>query len=66
MEPGLIRSALNLELADGSVVADTLAGEPAIVLANLHRDERRIAEALQALATGSPPWGAIDLTKAIP
>jgi len=66
LEPGLIQSALDLELGEGSVVADTLAGEPAIFLAHLHRDERRIAEALQALAAGSPPWGAIDLTKAIP
>ena len=66
LEAGLIRSALDMELAGGSVVADTLAGEPAIFLANLHRDERRIAEALQALAAGSPPWEAIDLARAIP
>jgi len=66
LEPGLIQSALDLELAEGSVVADTLAAEPAIFLANLHRDERRIAAALQALAAGRPPWGAIDSAKAVP
>ena len=66
MEPGLIQSALDLELAEGSVVADTLAGEPAILLAHLHRDERRIAEALQALNLSAPPWGSIEAAIAIP
>ncbi len=66
LEPAVIQSALDLELVAGSVVSDTLAGEPAIFLAHLHRDERRIAEALQELGHGSPPWGSIDAAKAIP
>ncbi len=66
LKPGLIESALDLELSEGSVVADTLNSEPAIFLAHLHRDERRIAESLQALAQGQPPWGAIDSAKAVP
>jgi exodeoxyribonuclease V alpha subunit len=65
LEPALIQTALDLELSEGSVVADTLAGEPAIFLAHLHRDERRIAEALQELTEGAPPWGVIDAAKAI-
>jgi exodeoxyribonuclease V alpha subunit len=65
LEPEQIQAALDLELNEGSVVADTLAGEPAIFLAHLHRDERRIAESLQELAQGAPPWGAIDAAKAI-
>jgi exodeoxyribonuclease V alpha subunit len=66
LEAGLIQSALDLELAEGSVTADVLDAEPAIFLSNLHRDERRIAAALQALAANRPPWGAIDSAKAIP
>jgi exodeoxyribonuclease V alpha subunit len=65
LESGLIQSALDLELSEGSVVADTLAGEAAIFLSNLHRDERRIAETLQELAQGRPPWGAIEAGKAM-
>jgi exodeoxyribonuclease V alpha subunit len=65
LEPGQIQAALNQELAEGSVVADNLAGEPAIFLSHLHKAERQIAEALQELAQGAPPWGAIDATKAI-
>jgi exodeoxyribonuclease V alpha subunit len=63
--PAVIQSALDLELSEGSVVADTLAGEAAIFLAHLHRDERRIAEALQELAQGAPPWGTINAERAI-
>ena len=65
LEPALIQTALDLELSEGSVVSDALAGEPAIFLSQLHRDERRIAESLQELAEGVPPWGAIDAGKAI-
>jgi exodeoxyribonuclease V alpha subunit len=63
--PAVIQAALDLELSEGSVVADTLAGEGAIFLAHLHRDERRIAEALQELAQGAPPWGTINAERAI-
>jgi exodeoxyribonuclease V alpha subunit len=65
LEPALIQTALDLELSEGSVVSDTLAGEPAIFLAHLHRDERRIAESLQEGAEGAPPWSAIDAGMAI-
>ena len=65
LEPAVIQTALDLELSEGSVVADSLAGEAAIFLAHLHRDERRIAEALQELAQGAPPWGTINAERAI-
>ena len=65
LEPAVIQAALNLELSEGSVVADALVCEAAIFLAHLHRDERRIADVLQELALGAAPWGQIDATKAI-
>ena len=65
LAPAVIQTALDLELSEGSVVADSLAGEGAIFLAHLHRDERRIAEALQELAQGAPPWGTINAERAI-
>jgi exodeoxyribonuclease V alpha subunit len=61
----VIQAALDLELSEGSAVADSLAGEAAIFLAHLHRDERRIAEALQELAQGAQPWGTINAERAI-
>ncbi len=65
LEPEQIQTALDLELSEGSVIADTLAGDPAIFLAHLHKAERRIAESLLELAQGASPWGAIDAAKAI-
>jgi exodeoxyribonuclease V alpha subunit len=65
LESAVIQAALDLELSEGSVVADALAGEAAIFLAHLHRDERRIADVLQELAQGAAPWGQIDAGKAV-
>ncbi|MFZ4567344.1 MAG: ATP-dependent RecD-like DNA helicase [Prochlorococcaceae cyanobacterium] len=81
LDPTVIQTALDLELAEGTVVADQLSGasadgqpsppQPAVFLANLHRGEREIAEALLELNDGQPPWacdarGAIDPAVAIP
>src|ERR1700736_351299 len=62
----LIRTALNLELQEGTVVADRVAETPCVFLAGLHRAERIIAERLMRLATGRLPWPWIDPDKALP
>ena len=62
----LVETALGLELQDGTVIADDLDGRRCVFLAGLYRAEREIAEKLQALAVGSPPWPSIDADKAIP
>jgi exodeoxyribonuclease V alpha subunit len=61
----LIEAALELELRDGALIADTVAGEPCVFLAGLYRFEL-IAERLQRLSSGHPPWPLIDLDRAIP
>src|SRR5579863_6788145 len=63
---GLIRTALDLEIADGTVVADTLGETDGVFLAGLHRAERTIAERLIRLANGRLPWPWIDPDKALP
>ena len=62
----LIRSALDLELQEGTVVTDRVGETPCVFLAGLHRAERTIAERLMRLATGKPPWPWIDPDKALP
>ena len=65
--PGeLIRTALDLELADGTVVADTVEDTPCIFLGGLHRAERAIAGRLMGIAAGNLPWPDIDPDKALP
>jgi exodeoxyribonuclease V alpha subunit len=62
----LIRTALDLELADGTVIADRLRETACVFLAGLHRAERAIAERLLTLNRRELPWPSIDPGKAIP
>ena len=62
----LIRTALDLELQEGTVVADRVGETPCVFLAGLHRAERIIAERLTRLANGKLPWPWIDPDKAMP
>src|ERR671933_185745 len=64
--PELVDTALDLELATEDVVSDTIEGQRCIFLAGLYRAERGIADQLQKLAAGTPPWPRIDVEKAIP
>ena len=62
----LIRTALDLELQDGTVIADRVGETHCVFLAGLHRAERTIAERLTRLANGALPWPWIDADKALP
>jgi len=62
----LVRTALELELTEGTVIADRVGETPCIFLAGLHRAERTIAERLTQLANGTFPWPWIDPDKALP
>jgi exodeoxyribonuclease V alpha subunit len=62
----LVQTALNLELAGGTVVADTVGETACIFLTSLYRAERVIAERIRCLANGRLPWPYIDPEKALP
>src|SRR5271166_6298632 len=62
----LISTALDLELQEGTVVADRVGETPCVFLVGLHRAERAIAERLMRLANGKLPWPWIDPDKALP
>jgi exodeoxyribonuclease V alpha subunit len=62
----LVRTALDLELQEGTVIADRVGETPCVFLAGLHRAERTIAERLIRLANGTLPWPWIDPDKALP
>jgi exodeoxyribonuclease V alpha subunit len=65
--PGeLVRTALDLELTEGTVIADQVGEIPCVFLAGLHRAERTIAKGLMRLADGALPWPWIDPDKALP
>ena len=62
----LVRTALELELTEGTVIADRVGDIPCVFLAGLHRAERTVAERLIRLANGTLPWPWIDADKALP
>src|ERR1700729_830382 len=62
----LVRTALDFELAEGTVIADSVGETPCVFLAGLHRTERIIAERLSRLTNGPLPWPWIDPDKALP
>src|SRR3954451_1739104 len=67
VDADLIRTAVAEELRRGEdVLSDTVAGEPCVFLKGLHGAEKAIAERLITRASGTPPWPAIALDKALP
>ena len=57
----VIRTALDLELSEGTVVADTVVDTPCVFLGALYRAER-----LLDIAAGKLPWPRIDVERALP
>jgi exodeoxyribonuclease V alpha subunit len=64
--PELIRTALDLELAEGAVIADHVAETPCVFLAGLYQAEQVIADRLARLLNGKLPWPPIAPDKALP
>ena len=66
VDKGLVLTAMDLELKDGTIIADTVGETACIFLGGLHKAEKAIAERLLRLANGKLPWPYIDPAKALP
>ena len=62
----LVQTALDLELAEGTVIAATVAETACVFLGGLYRAEQLIAERILRIASGKLPWPYIDAEKALP
>src|SRR5437016_1869700 len=62
----LVQTAMDLELAERTVIADTVGETACIFLGGLYRAEQVIAERILCLAKGTLPWPYIDPEKALP
>ncbi len=62
----LASAALDLELGEGTIIADTVGDRACIFLGGLYRAEQVIAERILRLANGTLPWPYIDPGKALP
>ena len=61
-----VERAIDQELVDEVLVADTVDGAACVFLAPLYQAERSIAEHMRRLRTGTPRWPRIDADQAIP
>ena len=61
----LVLMALDLELADGTVVAGTVGETACVFLSGLYRAEQVIAESVKRLVKGTLPWPHIDPKNAL-
>ena len=66
VRPELVQTALELELVERAVIADTVGEQSCIFLTGLYRAEQVIADRLLRLAHGALPWPEIDPEKALP
>ena len=66
IEQSVIEEAIDQELAEQIVIADTVDGIPSVFLASLYNAERSIVSQIKRLRTGTPPWSSVDTDKAIP
>ena len=66
VQKDLVETALTLELAEATVIKDTVGETTCIFLGGLYRAEKLIAERLLCLVKGTLPWPFIDAEKALP
>jgi exodeoxyribonuclease V alpha subunit len=61
----LILTAVDLEMAEGTVIADRVEDAPCLFLSGLYHAEKGIADQLRRLLSGAVPWPEIDAPKAL-
>jgi exodeoxyribonuclease V alpha subunit len=66
IEQPVIEAAIDQELAEQIVIADTVDGIPSVFPASLYNAERSIVSQIKRLRCGKPPWLSVDTDKAIP
>ncbi len=62
----IIEQAIERELEEENLVAEHIGGRACVFLAPLYRAEVGVANHLRRLRQGSPLWGRIDTSRAIP
>jgi exodeoxyribonuclease V alpha subunit len=66
VDGALVQTAMELELVEGTVIADTVGETACVFLGSLYRAEQVIAERLGQLIDGKLPWPYIDPDRALP
>jgi exodeoxyribonuclease V alpha subunit len=62
----IVEHAIELELQEENLIAESIDGKPCLFLTPLYRAEVSVASSLMRLLDGEVPWGQIDPAVAIP
>ena len=62
----LIHTAIELEMSEGTVTADTVGDIPCVFLSGLYHAEKGVADRFQHLNAGPLPWPDIDAEQGNP
>jgi exodeoxyribonuclease V alpha subunit len=62
----IVEHAIELELQEENLIAESIVGKPCLFLTPLYRAEVSVASSLMRLLDGEVPWGQIDPAVAIP
>jgi exodeoxyribonuclease V alpha subunit len=64
--PAVVAQAIDAELAEENLTAETIDGRAALLLTPLQRAEVGIARGIARLGRSPPPWVSIDTNRALP
>jgi exodeoxyribonuclease V alpha subunit len=62
----ILEEAIREEVVQENLVQEEIDGVTCLFLTPLHRAEMGVANSIQRILEGTPPWGQIDAVKAIP
>ena len=62
----LLQAAIEHEIKAKNLIAESINDKACVFLPSLHRAEVGVAERLSILLHGKPPWGNVDIEKALP
>jgi len=62
----ILEEAIREEVTQENLVPEEIDGVPCLFLTALHRAEQGVANSVRRILSGEPPWGKIDVEKALP
>jgi exodeoxyribonuclease V alpha subunit len=66
IDEAILEEAIREEVTQENLVPEEIDGVPCLFLSALHRAELGVANSVRRILSGEPPWGKIDVEKALP
>jgi exodeoxyribonuclease V alpha subunit len=63
--PRIVEAAVECEIEEGNLIAESISDRPSLFLTPLHRAESGVALQLGRLLPGQPTWGLVETDRAI-